>query len=128
MPGNSVLNSKWGSRANKIQKILQVWKHLGYLAIQPRYGMENGPQFRTPPFFSSEVIPDFPPGSSCPPQPIFTSSAEKALWMQVIDKRHNSFLRGARDLRISRLHNVLPSPDGPLSMLAFMHTTDIVFP
>ena len=37
----------------------------------------------------SEVISDFPAGLSCPPQPIFTSSAQKALWTQGIDKRHN---------------------------------------
>ena len=93
MPGNSVLNSKWGCHANKIQKILQVWRHLGYRAFRQRYGMGNVPQLRTPPFFSSEVIPDFSAGSSCPPQPIFTSSAEKALWTQGIDKRHDLFLR-----------------------------------
>ena len=92
MPGNSVLNLKWGSHANKIQKILQVWKHLGYWAFRPRYGMGNGPQLTMLPFFSSEVIPDFPVGSSCPPRPIFTLSAEKAFWIQGIDKRHDSFL------------------------------------
>ena len=31
---------------------------------------------RLPPFFSTEVISDFPAGSSCPPRPIFTSSTE----------------------------------------------------
>ena len=79
MPGNSVLNSKWGTHANEIQKILQVWKHLGYRAFRPCFGMGNGPQLTMPPFFSSEVIPDFPAGLSCPPRPIFTSSIEKAL-------------------------------------------------
>ena len=35
--------------------------------------------------FLSEVIADFSAGSFCPPRPIFTLSAEKALWTQGID-------------------------------------------
>ena len=57
------------------------------------HGMVNGPQLTTPPFFLSQVIPDFPAGSSCPPQPIFTSRTEKAPWTQGFDKRNDSFLR-----------------------------------
>ena len=56
-------------------------------------GWQNGPQLTTLPFFASEVIPDFPAGSSCPPRPIFTLSTEKALWMQYIDKRRDSIRR-----------------------------------
>ena len=92
IPGNLVLNSKKGSQANEIQKILQVWKPLGYRTFRPCYEMGNGPQLMMLPFFSTEVIPDFPAGSFCPPWPIFTLSAKKALWMQSIIKRHDSFL------------------------------------
>ena len=71
--------------------------------------------------FLSEVIQDFPAGSSCPPRPIFTLSAEKALWKQGIDKKHDSFLREVPetyrflDLMMSFHHRA------GLNMLAFMH-------
>ena len=60
--------------------------------FRPRYEMVNGPQLTMPPFFSFEVIPNFPTGSPCPPQPIFTSSAEQCLGPERHDKRHNSLL------------------------------------
>ena len=52
---------------------------------------------------ATKVISDFPAGSSCPPRPIFTSSAEGTLNSRN-DKWHKLiFSRGARDLRISGL-------------------------
>ena len=84
MLGNSVVNSNWGSRPNEIQKIVQVWKHFGSRAFQPRYKIGNSLQLTTLLFFSSEVIPDFPTSLSCPPWPIFTSIAE---WPFVLKER-----------------------------------------
>ena len=94
---------KMGFTPKQNTEILKVWKHFVYQAFRPCYRMQNGPQLKTPPFFSSKVIPDFPAGSSCPPEKCF---GHKVL-IRFIS------LRGARDLRISGLHDVLPSPGRP---------------
>ena len=92
MPGNSVLNSKWGSHANVIQKYYKSGSTLDIGHFDHATGWEMA-QDAQPSHLSSEVIPDFSASSSCPPRPIFTLSAEKALWTQGIDKRHDSFLQ-----------------------------------